>query len=531
MKLKKYTFALLTLLLILSACESTNLDLQNDPHQLTPESANPDYVLNGLLVGINFQTYNLSNMTEPIIRHTNQFGTYTNSIQGLTQDSMNSAWEINYRMMNNLNIIKDISETKNLLHHVAIGKIVNAMAIINLVDYLGSSVFSEAVDSDNFPFPGLDNGEDIYNQVYTILDESINLLHQDAAYTPDDIYFHGDINKWEKLANSIKIKMLIQSRKANGFNNADASSIINNIVSSGKYISGYDDDFEFVYGTNEVSPDNRHPRFVANYQGSPDDYMSNDFMSRLVNGLNVNDPRLNAYIYRQTSQSPGSFIDDCTNAGFGSDCYIGNGYWGRLHADESGIPNDNLLRATYGAYPIGGAFDDGQFLSVHDDTLITMKGAGINPIITSSNINFYIAEAILTIPGVNGNALDYLSYGMQDSFDKVSNFTGHSLSDVPVYKQFVVDSYNATVSNEDKLKIVVNQNYIASFGNGIEPYNSYRRTGYPDFNLPNFQNPGLFPRSMFLPKSELDSNDNPSLVQKLLTDQVFWDTNAAGFID
>jgi len=81
MKLIKYTFALITLLLLLSACESTNLDLQNDPHQLTPDSADPDYVLNGLLVGINYQTSSLSNLTEPVIRHTNQFGTYTNSIQ------------------------------------------------------------------------------------------------------------------------------------------------------------------------------------------------------------------------------------------------------------------------------------------------------------------------------------------------------------------------------------------------------------------------------------------------------------------
>jgi hypothetical protein len=40
-----------------------------------------------------------------------------------------------------------------------------------------------------------------------------------------------------------------------------------------------------------------------------------------------------------------------------------------------------------------------------------------------------------------------------------------------------------------------------------------------------------FPRSLFLPSSELNSNDNPDLVQKSLTDQVFWDTNPAGFID
>ena len=531
MKLIKNIFTLLTIIIVLSACESTNLDLQNDPTQLTPESANPDYILNGLLAGVNLQTLSLSSISEPNIRHINQFGTYTNSINGINQSSTNGAWNVNYRLMNNLKLLEEIAANENLPHHVAMGKIMNAFTIVNLVDYLGEAVFSQAVDSENFPAPGLDPGEDIYNQVYVMLDDAISMLHTTASYTPDDFYYRGDLIKWEKLANSLKIKMLVQSRKAADFNNSEVATKINTIVSSGLYLSNFSDDFQFEYTTNEVNPDNRHPLFVSNYIGTPSVYMSNDFMSRLVNGLNVNDPRLKAYIYRQTSAAPTDEFDSCFNAGYDSACYIGNGYWGRLHADESGIPNDNLLRATYGAYPVGGAYDEGQFLSVHDTDLGTMNGAGINPILTSSNIKFLLAEAVLTIPGVNGNALDYLKEGMQDSFDKVSNFTGKTLDNVATYKQFVVDQYTNAANDEEKLSIVVNQNYIASFGNGIEPYNAYRRTGYPEFTLPNFENPGEFPRSLFFPKSELDANDNPNFVQKALTDQVFWDTNPAGFID
>jgi hypothetical protein len=64
----------------------------------------------------------------------------------------------------------------------------------------------------------------------------------------------------------------------------------------------------------------------------------------------------------------------------------------------------------------------------------------------------------------------------------------------------------------------------------VESYNNYRRTGYPDLGYSVESNTD-FPRSYFLPSSELNSNDNPALVQKMLTDQVFWDTNAAGFIN
>jgi hypothetical protein len=61
-------------------------------------------------------------------------------------------------------------------------------------------------------------------------------------------------------------------------------------------------------------------------------------------------------------------------------------------------------------------------------------------------------------------------------------------------------------------------------------YNAYRRTGYPDLRegiIPV----GPFPRSFYFPKAEIDTNDNPNLTQGVLTDQVFWDTNPAGFID
>lgn len=528
-KIIKYITVLISLVLILSSCESTDLDLLNDPHSLTPDSASPNYVLNSILINGNAQVYSLSGLTKPVIRQTNQFGLYTNVVG---QESMTSAWYLNYTIMNNLNTLKEISANKNLPHHVAMGEIVNAMTLVNLVDYIGTAIYSEAVNSAEYPNPGLDDGEYIYNEVYTLLYDAISKLHENATYTQDDLYYHGDIVKWEKLANSLIIKMLVQSRKATGFDQSAAASKINEIVSSGMYMKDVEDDFQYNYGVNQINPDSRHPLFTTFYVGSPNTYMSNDFMLRLMNNLDTTDPRLNAYIYRQTDTAPtGTFITDCTSAGFSnSDCYIGGGYWGRLHADESGIPNDNKLRATYGAYPIGGAYDDANFTPIHEG-LGDLKGAGINPILTSSNINFLLAEAVLTISGVNGDALNFAQIAVENSFQKVSDFTGRSLPNTADYINFVVDKYNNSTSIEDKLELIINQNYLASFGNGIEPYNAYRRTGFPTWITTDFQDPGAFPRSMFIPKSELDSNENSDMVQKTLTDQVFWDTNPAGFIE
>ena len=512
---------------IFSSCESTNMDLLNDPGELNPESANPDYILNSILVGTNIQNMNLNGLTAGIVRQVNMFSTYNNNI---SVNSMNGAWITTYLALNNKNLLESIASEKNLTHHVAIAKIMEATQMINLVDYIGTATLSQAANPDVYPTPGLDSGEYIYSEMLTLLEEAKSELQLSASYTPNDFYYGGDLNKWEKYANSLIIKMLVQERKSANFDAATAATTINNIVSSGKYISNFQDDFQYNYATNDVNPDARHPFFIGNYLSGANGYMSNDFMKRLLYFKSNEDPRLKQYIYRQTADAPtGVFIDDCITGGGGADCYVGFGYWGRIHADETGIPNDNLLRATYGAYPAGGALDTDAPVNVLDAG--NMGGAGINPMLTASTIHFLLAEAILTIPGVNGNAKDEVVLGIENSFNKVQDFTGTTFDPTNVAAYITEVSNNfSSADAEGKLAIAVEESYIAGFGNSINAYNSYRRTGYPAFGV-SFQNPGAFPRSMYLPKSEIDSNDNPDFVQKQITDQVFWDTNPAGFIN
>ena len=134
--------------------------------------------------------------------------------------------------------------------------------------------------------------------------------------------------------------------------------------------------------------------------------------------------------------------------------------------------------------------------------------------------------------GVNADARALLKAGIELSLEKVADFSGKAMdaADVTNYVDTVLALYDAAGSNEDKLAIVIEEFYIASFGNSVEAYNNYRRTGYPVLGESVISNTD-FPRSYYLPSAELNSNDNPDLVQKDLTDQVFWDTNPANFID
>ena len=96
-----------------------------------------------------------------------------------------------------------------------------------------------------------------------------------------------------------------------------------------------------------------------------------------------------------------------------------NGYWGRDHADDEGIPNDGVYRTAWGVYPAGGAYDNGTGGSTLES--INLGGAGIQPIILASYTHFWLAEAALTM-GVNADARALLKAGIELSLAKVADF-------------------------------------------------------------------------------------------------------------
>jgi hypothetical protein len=288
--------------------------------------------------------------------------------------------------------------------------------------------------------------------------------------------------------------------------------------------------------------------FVGNYLGGgAGTYMSNNLYDYMNVGdadepfveTGTIDPRARYYFYRQTSNAPsGSFLPCLNNLSQYDYCYVGNLYWGRDHADDEGIPADNTRRTTYGVYPAGGAFDRNQFEQARVVSE-SMNGEGILPIFLSSFTHFILAESALTLGTGGGSPAALLEQGIRLSMEKVIGFNTLSTTtddvnyaatqaEVDAYVARVISEFNAAAGEDAKLEIIEREYWIASFGNGIEPYNNYRRTGFPELQEPIIP-AGPFPRSFRYPQTEVTVN--PNIQQQQLTDRVFWDNNPAGFID
>lgn len=535
---KTVGFLIATISLVtFSSCETTNLDLTENPNELPLTASDPDLLLNGVQLKFAQTMQYFGNSGAEVTRLKYMFGRdYQNAYSA---SFFNTEWEYSYRsILKNIRLMNPIAEEKGMKKHLAMGQVLEAYTMVTLVDYFGDVPYKEALDGTNLN-PKLDPGKDVYAAALVLLDKAIVNFNATATVDPKiDFYYSKSWAKWIKLANTIKMKIYIQTK------NVDATAIskFNSLVSAGSFI-GTGEDFEFNWGTSNANPDARHPEYVNNYtpSGVGSGYQANWLMNEMRNGKSIVDPRTRFYFYRQVNDTPVSEQDmTCTVqpapahylAGGHVYCRIANnsGYWGRDHGNNEGTPPDSQKRTAAGLYPAGGRFDDDSFKAINSITL-GAAGQGITPIILASTVDFWRAEAALSTGGT-GDAKALMLAGITKSITKVRGFItrdkGANTARVPATT--VDASYLAEVGTlydnaTAKLDVVMTEFFITLYGNGIDAYNAYRRTGFPTRLQPNIEaNPGKFIRSFLYPASETGSN--PNVKQKVSVGQrVFWDNN------
>jgi len=546
----------------LAACSklNDNLDSQlNNPNAPSPSAADIDLYLNNLELSFNGFYQSASDLTDPLMRMETMFGpTYLNAY---SPSSFDGIWSTAYTsVFKTANTMIPLATAKNQFIHSGIARVLKAYTMISLVDLFGDVPYTEANLGVTNTNPKADKGRLVYDSALALLDAGIADFAKTAASSPaNDLFYAGSKTKWTTLAKTLKLKAYVQTRLVD---KANVTSKIAALLTENDLINSSDKDFVFSYSTKDQAPDSRYGHYVTNYgtDNAASDYLGNHFMWALTQEKGLADPRTRYYIYRQIDDiSNDPRLPDQTTTQFALACHyrvspypagtpyciVGTGYWGRDHGNNEGTGPDNLLKSTWGLYPAGGAFDADQNTSTGQSSkrVAGAKGAGQSPIWLSSYTYFLKAEAALTL-GTAGDPQTLMLSGVTESFNKVKNFAttiGYSLptSDtsklITPYKQQryldkVTQLYTAAGTADAKLNVIVREYYLAAWGNGLEPYNNYRRTGKPD-NLQRtlLPNEGDFIRSFFYPNVYVNFNQNAT--QKAVTSvQVFWDTNPKDFI-
>ncbi|MEJ1241146.1 SusD/RagB family nutrient-binding outer membrane lipoprotein [Chryseolinea sp. T2] len=554
-----------------SSCDIFDLDVNTDPNNPSQASLNllfSNAILNAsstFAADLNDSAMGFMSLTTSSDDH------------NMTYSTWNTQW--NYLYENPLTdldrIIVAAKEAGNVPKQLGAAQVMKCYYFTLMVDLWGDVPYSEAFQGDQgVKTPVFDKSKDIYANLLATLDEAIaNLSATSSAAIGGDLIYNGNVTRWIKAANSLKLKLLVQSRLATGANDIGAKDQLVALIAAHKakpiFITSPADDFLFRFAKTQ-NPDNRHPAYQDGYAGGEAayTYFGSKFMAEM---LANRDPRTPFYFKRQTDKvlnledpaqkqtAPCSQRDDCVYGYFPISNYVSNlvfqkpvgdlsadekdylaGFFGRDRADPSGVPNDNAIRTTVGAYPAGGLFDDEAEAGGNNQG----SGDGIFPMITSWMVKFYLIEAQLTVTGADAGQSneDLLKSALTDQFARVISLGSAAdpdaspelakwgeIYDWPIeytlpedYIEDVVSDYTAFTGN--KLQFVLKQAWFANYGNGFEIYTAFRRTGFPGDLQEPLQIPRQFALRIPYGQSEVNLNPNtPVLNYDAPENALFWD--------
>ncbi len=378
-------------------------------------------------------------------------------------------------------------------HYAGVAKILKAYTYQLLVDTWGKVPYSDALKFTDNLRPKFDDGTAVYDGIIKLLDEAIVDLNATTSLKSPGVnstIFPGSYStsklRWEKTANTLKMRIFLHYSK---LDKAKMIAGINGLASS-NVMSSNADNFEMAF-------------FNATRQQNPIHQFEVDRTNQLfpnntlVNMMNIkSDPRRPRYF------TPFPFTGDLANAK----------YLGAKGGDPASFKYSRFhiyLRGdtTKAAAPINA---DGSL----NNTSYTYTGTAPSRMLTFAEYNFIRAEA--AVLGASGDAQVFFQAGIRASMQSAGVATA------------AIDAYiaaNGTLSGTEteKVKKIIEEKFVASYGVILEPWSDWRRTGFPVITPPVNALVTTTPRSLFYPQSEIDLNSNAPAQKANMDERVFWD--------
>ncbi len=332
----------------------------------------------------------------------------------------------------------------------AVATVIKIAAMSRVTDTYGPIPYSAIGETTDLAVP-YDSQKDVYNEFFTELSEAIETLdtHRGSALSPmGDYVYGGDINKWVKFANSLKLRLAMRV----SFVDRKLSRQMAEEAIKGGVIESNADNATWKYFSTLTNP--LYTAVMYNSSGSEtggDTHAAADIIC-YMNGYD--DPRREAYFLKST-------FDGIDYVGLRRGWETFNKSWGFSFSGVGVKANDPLI-----------------WMTASEVAFLRAEGAAIH--------NF----------DMGGNAADFYNSGIALSFEQwgvagaeayMQNSTARPQAYVDPTEQ---NPYNGALSDitikwddsansETKLERIITQKWIALYYNGNEAWAELRRTGYP----------------------------------------------------
>ena len=367
-------------------------------------------------------------------------------------------WEYIYRILNNvMDIQRRAENTPNMLN---VAKVMEVHLMQIATDRWRDVPYTDAVKmTEGYLTPSYDTQEQIYPALLAKLKEAADgfAAGGDDDIAAGDLMFGGDVTKWQKYCNSLRLRLAI---RISGVDAGLAKSTIEEVLGNpSKYpIMEENDDNAFFYW--QGSDSNYYEPIADAYRTRKTEFCASDLI--VNNLLKNNDPRLPIYCTpTPSSQTP-----------------TGEDY-------TDGTP-------VYRGYTIGAATNPPSSLYSVWGHRYGIDLGGFSPWMRVAEVYFHIAEAAKL--GYNTGMTAEEAYNKAVAFSLEEN--GVADADAAAYLAGA-GKFNGSMDQ------IWYEEWVAMFKQGMEGWSLYRRTGVPrdnyiapgrasryaDHNVPPFRSP------------------------------------------
>lgn len=449
--MRRNAFFLLTGLLILSlgltGCDTFNLG--ND--QLTGLNENPnastepsvDALLANGQRAIAFTWFG----ADPTMRGSNLLAQYTTQNQYaensvMSQDPRVGQFDDFYNPLNDLEKVKSLIRQRDQIipqakNTMAVAMIHQAWTFQIVTDIYGSVPLAEALQGPNNPSPAYTPQQEIYPALIDSLNKALSTMQPGAAGPDGDLVYGGDMAKWQKFANALKMRIGMRMSDAN---TSAAQTAVESAAGNAFQSNADNAYFEFATSSSHRSTIYEN-RFIA---GRNDFDVADRFVNILTDNYSVVDPRTPIFVDESSAHPTKTYNGFPTHLG---------------PSAAAGLKAQHV----------------NTFFSKPGD--IFLKPDVAAPMMLYDEVQFILAEAAQKGWNVPGTAEGHFEKAVRASINNWDSQDGnHSVS------QSQVDSYVSAVmsdlSNSSFDQVLGEQKWIALYFQGIQGWSEWRRLDF-----------------------------------------------------
>ncbi|MCX2484772.1 SusD/RagB family nutrient-binding outer membrane lipoprotein [Pedobacter sp. MR2016-24] len=451
--------------LILAGCTKDFAEKNDDPNAITTITPNlllPHIIRSSVTAVLNESWGTGSLLVQQTAKY--QFVDEDRYIWG----NKDGIWNNYYNTMRDVKKLSDLAASSNQPAYKAMALILKSWMFSIVTDTYGDIPYSEATSglTDNVLKPKYDTQESIYNGILADLTTANTILTGVNASVSGDLIYQGDLAKWRKMANSLRVRYLMRiSAKT------DVSAKLQEIVANPAVYPLFEnntDDGDYNY---YVEAPNQFPNFTNRIGGFDEVRLSKTLGDILQQ---YQDPRLSIFA-RPTSSSVTA----------GNPQYVG-------------MPNS--LNPTSALNYNGGSNHISRVGSFYYENSITAAGLLVAKgyIMAFPELQFLLAEArFKNLITTSTTAQGYYEKGIETAFIYLN-------TQMPAgYLQRT----GVQFSQATGLQQIGTQKWISLFYTGMESWFEWRRTGFPVLQAgADSQNGGKIPVRYRYPLNEQSQN-------------------------